>query len=92
MRQDALANYGIDLYPDGPLSAFRTYAQQDYLYRLYLNAAGAPANPPGFSTHELGVAVDVAEPSMRDVIDQIGPGYGWRATIPSEWWHVQYVG
>ena len=33
---------------------------------------------------------DVAEPAMRDVIDQIGGGYGWSGTIPSEWWHVEY--
>jgi hypothetical protein len=29
---------------------------------------------------------------MRDVIDQIGGVYGWAGTIPSEWWHVAYVG
>ena len=31
-------------------------------------------------------------PVMREVIDQIGPSYGWAATIPSEWWHVAYLG
>ena len=92
MRQAALEQFGVDLYPDGPLSAFRTYEQQAYLYDLYLSGQGAPANPPGTSTHELGVAVDVAEPVMRDVVDQIGATYGWAGTIPSEWWHVAYVG
>jgi hypothetical protein len=29
---------------------------------------------------------------MRDVIDQIGAAYGWAGTIPSEWWHVAYMG
>ena len=53
-------------------------------------ARAQPANPPGTSTHESGIAVDVAEPVMRDVIDQIGGGYGWSGTIPSEWWHVEY--
>ena len=90
MRQDSITNYGVDLYPGGPASAHRTYEQQAELYDLYLSGQGAPANPPGTSTHESGLSVDVAEPAMRDVIDQIGGGYGWSGTIPSEWWHVQY--
>ena len=61
--------------------------------RAYRTASIFPSiprlsNPPGTSTHETGRAVDVAEPAMRDVIDQIGGGYGWSGTIPSEWWHV----
>jgi LysM repeat protein len=91
MRQASLAQFGVDLYPDGPISGYRTYEQQAYLYDLYLSGQGAPANPPGTSTHELGLAVDVAEPVMRDVIDQIGPTYGWYG-ISSEWWHVEYAG
>ena len=90
MRDDSIANHGVDLHPAGPVSAYRTYEQQAELYDLYLSGQGAPANPPGTSTHETGLAVDVAEPVMRDVIDQIGYAYGWSGTIPSEWWHVQY--
>ena len=90
MREDSLANHGVDLYPGGSASAYRTTEQQQELYDLYLAGQGAPANPPGSSTHEVGIAVDVAEPVMRDVIDQIGGGYGWSGTIPSEWWHVEY--
>jgi LysM repeat protein len=90
MRSDSLSNYGVDLYPGGPASAYRTTAQQQELYDLYLSGQGAPANPPGTSSHETGTAVDVAEPVMRDVIDQIGYAYGWVGTIPSEWWHVQH--
>lgn len=92
MREAALRDYGIGIYPGGTLSAFRTYDEQAYLYDLYLAGIGAPANPPGSSTHEAGIAVDVATPEMRSVIDQIGPAYGWVGTIPSEWWHVAYVG
>jgi LAS superfamily LD-carboxypeptidase LdcB len=92
MRQESLSAFGVDLYPDGLLSGYRTYEQQAYLYDLYLSGQGAPANPPGSSTHELGVAVDLAEPVMRDVVDQIGSAYGWAGTISSEWWHVAYVG
>lgn len=92
MRSDALANHGVDLYPAGPASAYRTAEQQQELYDLYLSGQGAPANPPGTSTHEVGTAVDVAEPVMRDVIDRIGGAYGWSGTIPSEWWHVAFSG
>lgn len=92
MREDSAANYGVDLYPAGPVSAHRTYEQQAELYDLYLSGQGAPANPPGTSSHEQGLGVDVAEPVMRDVVDQIGAAYGWAGTIPSEWWHVAYGG
>jgi LysM repeat protein len=93
MREESLRLYGQDLYPSGPLSAYRTYDQQSYLYNLYLAGAGAPANPPGMSSHELGTAVDVATPEMRWVVDQIGAAYGWtKVHGPDEWWHVDYVG
>ena len=92
MRAAALEQFGIDLYPAGPVSAFRTHGQQAYLYDLFLTGHGAPANPPGSSSHELGVAVDLADPAMRDAIDHLGAVYGWAATIPSEWWHVECVG
>jgi hypothetical protein len=93
MRAEALSTYGIDIYPGGPLSAYRTYAEQSRLYRAFLAGRGAPANPPGTSSHEEGTAVDVESRSMRWVVDQIGWKYGWsKVHAPSEWWHVDYVG
>lgn len=92
MRQDSIANLGVDLYPAGPVSAYRTAEQQGELYQDFLSGEGPPANPPGTSSHESGVAVDVADPAMRDAIDKIGPAYGWFGTIPSEWWHVAWTG
>ena len=92
MRQAALSQFGVDLYPDGLLSGYRTYEQQAYLYDQFLAGVGAPANPPGSSSHEYGVALDLAEPVMREIVDQIGGTYGWAGTIPSEWWHIAYVG
>jgi LysM repeat protein len=93
MRQASLSSYGIDLYPDGPLSAYRSYAQQLYLYNLYLSGQGGLAAVPGTSSHEYGIAVDLADPSMRTVIDEIGGNYGWAKTeAPDEWWHINYVG
>jgi len=93
MHAEALRTYGIDLYPGGPLSAYRTYAQQDALYQEFLEGSGAPANPPGTSSHEEGTAVDLASRPMRRVVDQIGSKYGWsKVHAPGEWWHVDYVG
>jgi D-alanyl-D-alanine carboxypeptidase/LysM domain len=93
MRAEALRTYGIDIYPGGPLSAYRTYAQQATLYRSFLEGRGAPANPPGTSSHETGTAVDLESRPMRWVIDQIGWKYGWsKVHAPGEWWHVDYVG
>jgi LAS superfamily LD-carboxypeptidase LdcB len=92
MREASLRDYGVDLYPNGPLSAYRTYDQQAYLYDLYLGGQGAPANPPGTSSHETGTAVDVATAEMRYVIDQIGVNYCWgKVHAPDEWWHVDYM-
>jgi LysM repeat protein len=93
MRANALSAYGIDIYPGGPLSAYRTYEQQAELYEAFLAGYGAPANPPGSSAHELGTAVDVETPEMRWVIDQIGASFGWsKVHGPNEWWHVDYLG
>ena len=93
MRAESMEVYGVDLYPGGTHSAYRTYDEQASLYQSFLDGAGAPANPPGTSSHELGTAVDVETPEMRWVIDQIGWRYGWgKVHAPSEWWHVDYVG
>ena len=93
MRQASLSTYGIDLYPAGPYSAYRSYGQQLYLSNLYLSGQGNLAAPPGTSSHEYGTALDLADPSMASVIDQIGAAYGWaKAEASSEWWHVNYVG
>jgi LysM repeat protein len=93
MRQESLRLYGIDLYPDGTLSGYRSYAQQLYLYNLYLSGQGSLAAVPGTSSHEYGIALDLAEPYMRTIVDQIGASYGWAKTeAPDEWWHLNYVG
>jgi LysM repeat protein len=93
MRAEALSAYGVDIYPGGPMSAYRTYQQQAQLYEAFLAGYGAPANPPGTSSHETGTAVDVATPEMRSVIDRIGWKHGWsKVHGPHEWWHMDYVG
>lgn len=93
MRQESLQVLGIDLYPIGALSGYRTYEQQAYFWDLYLAGEGNPANPPGTSSHETGNAVDLATPEMRAAIDQLGAAYGWqKVEAHNEWWHVNYVG
>jgi LysM repeat protein len=93
LREESLRLYGIDLYPAGPLSAYRTSEEQRYLYDLFLAGQGAAAVPPGLSSHQAGTAVDLATQQMRWVIDQIGAAYGWaKVEAPDEWWHVNYVG
>ena len=93
MRDQSLQTYGQDIYPGGPLSAYRTYDQQAQLYQEYLNGTGPLAAPPGTSAHEYGTAVDVPDPAMRSVVDALGSAYGWGKTeAPSEWWHVNYGG
>jgi LysM repeat protein len=93
MREASLQEFGIDLYPLGPDSAYRTYSQQVGLWRAYLAGEGPLAAPPGTSAHELGTAVDLATPEMRHVVDLIGARFGWeKVEAPTEWWHVNYVG
>lgn len=81
------------LRPTGSQSSYRNYAGQVYFWDLYQSGKGNLAAQPGTSNHGWGVAVDLAEPWMRDWIDQHGARFGWRKTEAlSEWWHVSYVG
>ena len=91
MRSEALSSYGVDLMPAGTLSVYRSSEQQSYLYDLFLSGVGAPANPPGSSAHERGVAIDVADESMAQVVREIGPAYGFVQTT-EEWWHFEWTG
>jgi LysM repeat protein len=93
LRQESLRTLGIDLYPQGPMSAYRTYEQQVELWRLYVSGAGQLAAPPGTSAHGLGRAIDLALPEMRRAIDLLGPRFGWAKTeAPNEPTHVNYIG
>ena len=84
---------GCELLPNGSKSSYRTYAQQVELYALYNAGKGSLAAVPGSSNHGWGLAVDVATPLMRSMIDRIGRTYGWAkdwSDAPSEWWHLKY--
>jgi hypothetical protein len=98
LRKDAAAAWNAGpgkagLRPTGPRSSYRTYDEQVYFWNLYQSGQGALAAYPGTSNHGWGVAVDLAEPWMREWIDTYGAAYGWKKTEAwSEWWHVNYVG
>ena len=84
---------GLELLPNGSKSSYRTYAQQVELYALYQSGRGNLAAVPGNSNHGWGLAVDVATPEMRAMIDRIGEKYGWAkkwSDAASEWWHLKY--
>jgi Putative peptidoglycan binding domain/D-alanyl-D-alanine carboxypeptidase len=99
LRKDAAAAWNAPggpadagLRPTGSRSSYRTFAEQEYFWRLY-QEGGALAAEPGTSNHGLGIAVDLAEPWMRDWIDECGAKFGWRKTeAMGEWWHVNFVG
>ena len=93
MRQASLSGYGVDLYPGGPLSGYRTYDQQHTSTTSILDGRrGRRRTRRGAPRTRSGVAVDLAAPEMRSVIDEIGPTYGWHAPHSNEWWHVEYWG
>ena len=92
MRQASLRELGINLYPFGPDSAYRSYGKQVEHWRIF-KAGGPEAAPPGTSAHGLGKAVDLTSPEMRRAIDALGRRFGWaKIEAPAEWNHVNYVG
>jgi hypothetical protein len=94
MNEESVRRYGVTLRPLGPMSSYRTVAEQQILRRQWC-AQGKCGNAavPGTSNHGLGIAVDVASQRIRWVIDQIGRRYGYAkawSDAPWEWWHVRY--
>jgi GH25 family lysozyme M1 (1,4-beta-N-acetylmuramidase) len=91
MRLFLLHRYGAsgDIYPEGPLGAYRDYAGQILCRKQF----GSNAAVPGTSNHGLGHAVDVAAHRMADLIDEHGGVFGWHHWDAKwEWWHREYDG
>jgi GH25 family lysozyme M1 (1,4-beta-N-acetylmuramidase) len=91
MRLYLLQRYGArgEIYPEGPLGAYRNYAGQVRCKELYGNNAAVP----GTSNHGLGHAVDVADRHMAALVDQHGGAFGWHHWDAKwEWWHREYDG
>jgi hypothetical protein len=102
MRRASLSERGVDLYPLGPDSAYRTFAGQVRL-KSFWRGQGQPqkAATPGTSNHGWGLAVDAgtgdkaAAQRMFDSINAIGHRFGWshdEGARVGEPWHFRYVG
>jgi hypothetical protein len=80
---------GMDIYPSGPISAYRSYEEQVQAKAEY----GSNAATPGTSNHGLGMAVDLDTTAMRAVIDKYGAQFGYSKSWSDaswEWWHILY--
>jgi hypothetical protein len=102
MRRASLTERGVDVYPLGGASAYRTFAQQVQMKGLW-TARGQPqkAAVPGTSNHGLGLAVDVGDGNnavserMWASMRATGPRFGWshdEGARVGEDWHFRYVG
>jgi hypothetical protein len=102
MRADAAAAFkrmeagaraaGINL---SATSGFRSMAQQEELYRKFLNGTGNLAARPGFSNHQNGIAMDIGGIGGRGTqadhwLRANAARYGFR-NLPSEFWHYDFV-
>lgn len=93
MNAESEARYGVTLRVASARTAYRPLADQQYFWNLYVSGRGNLAARPGTSNHGLGLAVDLATPQMRSIVDKIGAKYGWAkkwSDAPSEWWHLKW--
>ena len=102
LRADAAASYkkmvaaaaraGIHLSAD---SGFRSMAEQQHLYQLYLEGRGNLAAKPGYSNHQGGVAMDIGGvngygTAAYNWLRAHAGDYGFRNTVSGEYWHWSY--
>lgn len=93
MNAEAERDYGVTLRVSSARTAYRPYADQLYFWDQYLHHGGNLAARPGTSNHGWAMAVDLATPRMRQIVDKIGHKYGWAkewSDAQSEWWHLRY--
>jgi hypothetical protein len=93
--RDHCRAHGIDIFPKGALSAYRTFEEQVEMKKK----RGIWAKTPGRSLHGLGIAVDIpigTHPKMLTAIHEWGAAFGWAAgpetwsDAPKEAWHVVF--
>lgn len=75
-------------------SAGRSSAEQLRLHQLYLAGKGAPANRPGTSAHEFGLAVDISSVHGSRHVEQqyviaVMRWVGLSNPYPHEPWHFE---
>ena len=93
MNRESERDYGVTLRTASARTAYRPYADQEYFWDQYLHHGGNLAARPGTSNHGWALAVDLATPQMRAIVDKIGHKYGWAkewSDAPSEWWHLRW--
>lgn len=93
MNAESERDYGVTLRTASARTAYRPYADQEYFWDQYLHHGGNLAARPGTSNHGWALAVDLATPQMRAIVDKIGHKYGWAkewSDAPSEWWHLRW--
>ena len=88
MKADA-ARAGINL---SVVSGFRTMAEQQYLYNLYLQGRGNLAARPGYSNHQGGTSADLSVPggygsSTYRWLSANARRYGFVNDVRGEPWH-----
>ncbi len=85
----AAARAGINL---SVVSGFRTMAEQQYLYNLYLQGRGNLAARPGYSNHQGGTSADLSVPggygsSTYRWLQNNARSYGFVNDVRGEPWH-----
>lgn len=76
------------------LSGYRSYAEQLKLWLAYLAGTGNPANRPGTSAHEKGLAADcyIAGRAIGNVFtDSVLAKYGLQIPHSGEQWHCELL-
>ena len=74
-------------------SGYRTHAQQQALYKKY----GSPrAAKPGYSNHQMGLAVDIGGVGGYNTrayrwLSANASKFGFANNVPNEYWHFTYV-
>lgn len=93
MNRESQRRYGVTLRTSSARTAYRDIDNQWYFWNLYKAGRGALAAYPGTSNHGWGLAIDLASPRMRQIVDMIGAKYGFAkrwSDAPSEWWHIKW--
>lgn len=93
MNEESKRSHHVELHASAPQNTYRTLAWQQHYYALYKSGQGNLAAVPGTSNHGWGLAIDLAYPYMRHIVDEIGEKYGWAkkwSDAPTEWWHLRY--
>jgi peptidoglycan hydrolase-like protein with peptidoglycan-binding domain len=86
---EAARRDGVDLRI---VSGFRTNQRQTELYDDFLDGVGNPANPPGYSNHQNGIALDLntSDPGVYRWLQRNAGRFGFLRTVPREDWHWEY--